>query len=1402
MKIKKALYRCISVLLLCVLFYNFRLPLKSEDNGLMGGQSSIVNGGFEDPDLKSEYPDVNWKNATKDLVPGWETTATNGKIEFGWMLKGSSAHMVPTIITEIIGEGASDGVQFAEPVANEAGSLYQSLSLNAGYYYKWSLHHRGREGVDTLALFITDDTHINYAKSSAASSDHFYQIINWMKENGVTAPEAGNMIPYTVYTTQLKESTSFEESSTGSFFSFTPDDEHTVKFEIQLMSTDKTSWGEYTGSYLSETDKDILFVLTPFYSSYTKDPVTAGNLIDNFSFTDTQGNNLLVNPGFDDVKITQPYQYLNAANSSNPKAGIGWCTTSSDYRVEIGNLEQGNAYNIDVIRNVTVLNAPSIREGNQFVELNADEESSLYQIVNTEPGKMYRWSLSHRGRQGLDTMALIIGPNQDYAPTKATRQSRDQLMQIVDWLHSQTDMAWDIPEQGCSNKITLYTPKFNSTGGWELSSNIFSWQKDSAHTEEWSVWIISSLNDQWHDYGELDSGAAYNYEYIVPEVQHQSIFGFVSIDSTKADGKKDHTYGNLLDNICFKEYYYVNIDNSVNNGGSHLYITNDDGTFIFDSGSSGWALAGSDISVHLKPGDRKIVGAYIGNNFVSIDDWVYDAETGEYIYDIENISSSIPVDMIYVANTVVYDSRNNYEYQYDGIDGGCEFTLGPSFPEYISHAPEFDDGWEFIGWKYISTADNKVYMLDAAHKVVFVKNSTDISLSSFSIYRILSDDETELFVADIPYDEGITFAAEWKYRQRVISKTFNNTSSEYDISTEGGYAEISVITGEASDKTDYIVDSAAVGEELYASAGTYINVTAHKNLGYTFNGWYDESGNLLSNSISYTYKVDTGKVVELYAYFEPVGYNISINCRVEGDTDSARYFAINCTFSNLRENKVYTITGLSDDNISVNGEEVTNPSRIKADESGNATVTIYMKHGDSAEFVFLPENCVYSVCSDDYSDYGYNVRGEAYFHVLSEESTVNLIYYHLKQSVFIEAGKHYEGIVSDITPDAISITRNSSYTVDVTTQYNPQIYTGSNASLCFFDSAGTAKEFAAGTRILMIDLTDANNPRYYSYVVPDSSHPIDTIRLDEQFTELGSSNLYERNESGNGTILERLVFLVDYVGTENTAESGIISLVYDDANNELGKAIKPVKKIVNIGADATQLTATAVYAGRLTNIEPFTLDITVNSSTPTVNTAYENDMYAIKLSFDGGFPDGSYAEVDGIRYYSNSGYITVSPLTRGEFTLDLYSPLPIALTDGKVTLTATLLPAVSSSVPRSDEKSTTVRLNCIDVQECAIDADTSDKVLTPGYIYGTEITLKYEAINGVRLTVSRKDSDGSYSVVVGDLNITLPADNNPFTVDFGNGFDAVSGETYILSFVGYVDSIPVCNDVCCIVISY
>lgn len=47
-------------------------------------------------------------------------------------------------------------------------------------------------------------------------------------------------------------------------------------------------------------------------------------------------------------------------------------------------------------------------EGSQFVELNGNGAGTLYQDVATTPGQVLHWSISHRGREGNDTMRVSI----------------------------------------------------------------------------------------------------------------------------------------------------------------------------------------------------------------------------------------------------------------------------------------------------------------------------------------------------------------------------------------------------------------------------------------------------------------------------------------------------------------------------------------------------------------------------------------------------------------------------------------------------------------------------------------------------------------------------------------------------------------------------------------------------------------------------------------------------------------------------------------------------------------------------------------------------------------------------------------------------------------------------------
>ncbi|MEU3401110.1 hypothetical protein [Streptomyces filamentosus] len=102
---------------------------------------ALVNGSFEEPSVSDMafLPDASQTQAPRH-VPGWLTTATDHMIE----LWHSGFNGVPS----------AEGEQFAELNANQVSTLYQDLPTTPGTKLYWRLHHRGRQGPDTMALDI------------------------------------------------------------------------------------------------------------------------------------------------------------------------------------------------------------------------------------------------------------------------------------------------------------------------------------------------------------------------------------------------------------------------------------------------------------------------------------------------------------------------------------------------------------------------------------------------------------------------------------------------------------------------------------------------------------------------------------------------------------------------------------------------------------------------------------------------------------------------------------------------------------------------------------------------------------------------------------------------------------------------------------------------------------------------------------------------------------------------------------------------------------------------------------------------------------------------------------------------------------------------------------------------
>jgi uncharacterized repeat protein (TIGR01451 family) len=82
-------------------------------------------------------------------------------------------------------------------------------------------------------------------------------------------------------------------------------------------------------------------------------------------------------------------------NQVDPANVAPWQTTDTQNKIEIW-----RANNFQSV-------PPAV--GDQFAELNANSDSTLYQTIATTPGQTIRWSLLHRGRSGVDTMRVSIG---------------------------------------------------------------------------------------------------------------------------------------------------------------------------------------------------------------------------------------------------------------------------------------------------------------------------------------------------------------------------------------------------------------------------------------------------------------------------------------------------------------------------------------------------------------------------------------------------------------------------------------------------------------------------------------------------------------------------------------------------------------------------------------------------------------------------------------------------------------------------------------------------------------------------------------------------------------------------------------------------------------------------------
>ena len=510
---------------------------------------NIENGSFEMPTINSSYSFV-----SSEKVLSWNTTATSDEIEIGKIYNNSSEHLNLTQ-KNMVDSTLPDGKQLSEIIANEPASLFQNISVKSGEAYDWSLYHRGRNGQEVMSLIIGNQQENEPKKVNASNDDQFITMSKWLFEDqNIYYRVPTKIMKYKIYTPTFDSSGGFS-GDTSDVFSYEYDSEHTEEWNVWIISSNSLKWYDYSDTYIPNSN-NITFALCSVLT--TEQTKASGNLIDKVSFS-INGNEKIVNGSFEDLDISsKAYLFLNAENSSKPDTGIGWSTTAIDKKVEIGNFEKGKNY-YSIAKDSLVPNA-YVKDGSNFIELNAAETGTIYQNFLTKKDKINEWSFAHRGREGIDYMAMIIGSAQSLNPSKQKSSTKDQFMKMIDWIKDNIDIKnynLDFANEatGCSGKITIYTAKFSSLGSFEVDdANAISLTKDNIHTEKWNIWVVGSNNDNWYSYGFNDENLSYDNTYINDIEKEETIIAFTNYSTwgQRNNGKYPAETGNLLDYVNWR----------------------------------------------------------------------------------------------------------------------------------------------------------------------------------------------------------------------------------------------------------------------------------------------------------------------------------------------------------------------------------------------------------------------------------------------------------------------------------------------------------------------------------------------------------------------------------------------------------------------------------------------------------------------------------------------------------------------------------------------------------------------------------------------------------------------------------------------------------------------------------
>ena len=296
----------------------------------------------------------------------------------------------------------------------------------------------------------------------------------------------------------------------------------------------------------------------------------------------------------------------------------------------------------------------------------------------------------------------------------------------------------------------------------------------------------------------------------------------------------------------------------------------------------------------------------------------------DYVMQIKNVSSAMDAHFIFLKSpTVTYDANSikGFEYEISDTDKSNVYPFKPQSVDggvkYIdpvsSHPPVApNDGWKFTGWKLFD--DNGVVKDSNGNDVILsgtnaiACNTTQPSKRTFIVVDgkevqdafdegvDVTDNNNAIIGKKWTVKDGVTpvynqesealsLVAQWRFKNTFIPEYQNNvTDKDFTQGETGGTIEL-----KNTDSENYTADPNGT-KSYFAGVGEQVVATAKAEEFYTFIGWYDSEGNVVTTNPELVVNQIKGEIGEYHARFQKTGVTVNFYyLEYNKDTKSYEY---------------------------------------------------------------------------------------------------------------------------------------------------------------------------------------------------------------------------------------------------------------------------------------------------------------------------------------------------------------------------------------------------------------------------------------------------------------------------------------------------------------------------------